>query len=180
MIKRHSFEIYFYFENLMWCLAAALPPALRTACFRLSFRRFGKGSYIDYGVYVRYPWKVSIGCGTVLNRGCRIYPSYAIKSAQIIIGDHVAVGPDVVFCGAGHDYSALDLADVADTITIDDHVWIGARSVLLPGVRVGKGAVIGAGSVVTRDVPAWSVAVGNPAKVINNRTVDVDREISSP
>jgi acetyltransferase-like isoleucine patch superfamily enzyme len=171
MTKRLSFQIYFYLENLIWGVAAVLPPPLRTACFRLAFKRFGRGSYIDYGVYVRYPWKVSIGDRSILNRGCRIYSSYAIKDAEVIIGNHVSVGPDVVFCGAGHDYGTLDLADTADTISVEDHVWIGARSVLLPGVTIGKGAVLGAGCVVTRDVAAWSIVAGSPAKVIGTRVV---------
>jgi acetyltransferase-like isoleucine patch superfamily enzyme len=173
---KFAFQIYFYLERLAWGLCEILPPPVRIAILRLVFRRLGKGSIIDYGVYVRYPWKVSIGTCSVLNRGCRLYASYRVTDAEIIIGDHVSVAPDVVFCGAGHDYTTLDLVDVAATIHVDDHVWIGARSVLLPGITIGKGAVVGAGSVVTHHVPPWSIVAGNPARLIKQRILASGRD----
>jgi acetyltransferase-like isoleucine patch superfamily enzyme len=163
------FQFYFYLERLAWGLCEIIPPPVRMAVLRLSFKRLGKGSVVDYGVYVRYPWKVSVGDCSTLNRGCRLYSSYAVTDAEIIIGDHVAIGPDVVFCGAGHDHSTLDLDDIAATIRVEDYAWIGARSVILPGIIIGKGAVIGAGSVVTRSVPPWSIVAGNPARLIKER-----------
>jgi acetyltransferase-like isoleucine patch superfamily enzyme len=168
---KFAFQMYFYLERLLWGLCDVMPPPLRMAFLRLAFKRLAKGSIVDYGVYVRYPWKVSIGKCSVLNRGCRLYSSYQVRDAEIIIGDHVAVGPDVVFCGAGHDHTTLDLVDLAATIRIDDHAWIGARSVLLPGIIVGKGAVVGAGSVVTGEVSPWTIVAGNPARLIKQRTL---------
>jgi acetyltransferase-like isoleucine patch superfamily enzyme len=171
MRKRIAFEAYSYLEHLLWALCAILPPFLRKAVFRLAFKHFGEGCIIDYGVYVRYPWKVSIGQGSILNRGCRLYPSYAVRDAEIIIGKQVAIGPDVVLCSAGHDHASLALTDTAETIRIHDHVWIGARSVILPGVEIGEGTVVGAGSVVTHSLPAWCVAVGNPARANKERKI---------
>jgi acetyltransferase-like isoleucine patch superfamily enzyme len=78
--------------------------------------------------------------------------------------------------GSGHDLSFENVENRINTkgsarpIIIEDDVWIGAQTIVLPGVRIGKGSVIGAGSVVTRDVPPFTVAAGNPAKVI--RTAD--------
>lgn len=171
-----KFQFYFYLERLAWGLCEIIPPPFRMAVLRLSFKRLGKGTVVDYGVYVRYPWKVSMGACSMLNRGCRLYTSYAVTDAEIVIGDHVSVGPDVVFCGAGHDYSTLDLDDIAATIRVEDHVWIGARSVILPGIIIGKGAVIGAGSVVTRHVPPWSIVAGNPARLIKQRILAAARD----
>ena len=83
----------------------------------------------------------------MLNRGCRIYASFAVQDAYIIIGDHVALGPDVILCGGGHDYNDITLPVTAKTISIHDYAWIGCRAIILPGVIIGKGAVVGAGSV---------------------------------
>jgi acetyltransferase-like isoleucine patch superfamily enzyme len=71
----------------------------------------------------------------------------------------------------------LALIDIAETIRVEDHVWIGARAVILPGVTIGEGAVVGAGSIVSRNVPPWSIAVGNPAKVIKKRELTTALEL---
>jgi acetyltransferase-like isoleucine patch superfamily enzyme len=170
-VKYLAQQYYFYLENLAWLGLELCPPFIRTIVFRLVFKRFGPGSSIDYGSYVRYPWKVSIGSHAAINRGCRIYASLAIKEVEIVIGDNVALGPGVILCSAGHDYATLALKDIAGTISIWDHSWIGANSLILPSVDIGEGAVVGAGSVVTKNVPAWTVVAGNPARQIKARAV---------
>lgn len=87
------------------------------------------------------------------------------------IGDHVMFAQHVVVSGLNHGYERVDMPPKEQEterklITISDHVWIGANSVVAAGVTIGKHCVIGAGSVVTKDIPDFSVAVGNPAKVI--------------
>ncbi|WP_188507602.1 acyltransferase [Parapedobacter pyrenivorans] len=89
----------------------------------------------------------------------------------IFIGDDVMLAQNVVLSGLNHGYENTELPpskqDVSlGLIRIEDRVWIGANSVVTAGVTIGKHAVIGAGSIVTRDIPAFSVAVGNPARVI--------------
>lgn len=108
----------------------------------------------------------------MINRGCRFYASHYHKDVRIRIGDHVAVAPEVSFFAAGHDYRQLSLPDTAASITVGNYVWIGARSVILQGVTIGEGAVIAAGSVVTRDVPPYTVAAGVPARVIKKRELN--------
>lgn len=80
------------------------------------------------------------------------------------------------FFAAGHDYTELSLPDTAGSIEVGDYVWIGGRSVVLGGVKIGEGAVIGAGSVVTRDIPPYTVAAGVPAKVIKMRELKGSKE----
>lgn len=89
----------------------------------------------------------------------------------VTIGDKVNIAQNVVISGLNHNFEDIDkpIAEQDITtkqITIEDNVWIGANSSILPGVRIGKHVVIGAGSVVTRDIPSYSVAVGNPARVV--------------
>lgn len=173
--KRWQFETYSYAEQLTWKLLDLCPHALRNLVFRMAFKRFGHGCLIDYDVYVRYPFKVSIGDCTAINRGCRLYPSFLVKGAEIVIGSDVALGPHVTLFSAGHDHQTIDLKDTAATISIGDRAWIGGGSIILQGVTIGEGAVVGAGSVVTRDVPPWSIAVGNPAKVVGAREISAAR-----
>ncbi|WP_164988482.1 acyltransferase [Bradyrhizobium betae] len=170
------FQYYRYAEHLFWTVCDLLPPFLRRLIFKLAFKRLGAGAIIDYGVYVRYPWIVSIGDGSILNQGCRIYPSFLVKGAEIVIGKGVALSPGVTLCGASHDHGSLELPDTAGTIRIHDRAWIGANALVLPGVEIGEGAVIGAGSVVTKDVPPWSVGVGNPLTVIKSREIETRNE----
>ena len=89
------------------------------------------------------------------------------------IGDRVKCGPNVSLLTATHDVdpqSRRDQVEFALPISIGDDCWLGAGVMVLPGVSVGKGCTVGAGSIVTRDLPDWSVAYGSPAKVV--RTVE--------
>lgn len=88
----------------------------------------------------------------------------------IIIGNHVNIAQGVVLSGMNHSYKdsskRIDEQKVITSpIIIEDDVWIGANCVILPGVKVGRHSVIGAGSVVTKDIPSYSLAVGNPARI---------------
>lgn len=160
---------YSYISNLLFFILDILPPFLRTIIFKIIFLKFGSKSYIDYTTFWRYSKKISIGDNVSINRGCKFYASYFVKDAYIEIGNNVVIAPDVTFYSAGHNYKYCDLPDIASSIIIEDYVWIGGKTIVLPGVRIGKGAVIGAGSVVSKDIPPFSIAVGNPAKIIKER-----------
>jgi len=168
---------FFYIDELFWTLLDLLPQFLRVPIFKLVLGRFGHGASIDYKAYVRYPWKVFIGDDTELARECMILPSMQCKDITITLGRHIQVAPNVIFASAGHDYKYLDLPDNAGSILIKDYVWIGAGSIILPGVTIGEGAVIGAGSIVTHDIPPYSIAAGIPAKVIKPRVLADDEPL---
>jgi galactoside O-acetyltransferase len=114
---------------------------------------------------------IEVGDNTAFNTGVHINASVGGK---IVIGQWCIVGPNVVMRTAGHNYAdprefIRKQGHTARDIRIDEDVWIGANAVILGGVHIGKGAVIGAGAVVTKDVPPLGVAVGVPAKVIKFR-----------
>ena len=127
-LKRLLFGAYAYAENLLRLLLELLPPLLRHPLYRLLLARLGPGSMIDYQCYFRYPWKISIGAATSINRGCEFYGSMMDGSARIRVGDHVALGPRVRVLSAGHDYRELDLPDTSASVEIGNHVWVGAGS----------------------------------------------------
>ncbi|MFB9376983.1 sugar O-acetyltransferase [Kineococcus gynurae] len=131
------------------------------------FGEFHPTAHVRPPVHVDYGTWVSIGAGTFVNYGL-----VALDVARITIGADCAIGPNVQLLTPTHpldpDLRRAKL-EAAKPIVIGDNVWIGGGAIVLPGITIGDHAVIGAGAVVTRDVPARSVAVGNPARVV--RTV---------
>lgn len=122
--------------------------------------------YCDYGSHIR------VGKNFFANYNCTI-----IDVAEVTIGDNCQLAPNVAIYTAGHPIhpaSRNTMYEYGISVTIGDNVWIGGNCVVMPGVHIGEGSVIGAGSVVTRDIPARSVAAGNPCRVIRAIT-DADR-----
>lgn len=165
------FGLYSFITTIGWKILDIMPPFIRRAVFSVLLKKLGKKSFIDYTVYMRYMNKIEIGDNVSVNRGCKMFASYHIKDTKISVGNHVAIGPECVFFGAGHDPSGLDLPDTAGDIIICDHVWIGGRSVILQGVTIGEGAVVAAGSVVTKDVAPYTIVGGVPAVKIKDRII---------
>lgn len=119
--------------------------------------------------------------GLMLGRGVAIGPRSVVQ-VNGVIGDFTLIGMHVQIVGReDHDISELGVPmslstwignrdqRSRDAVSIGRDVWIGASSVILGGVKIGEGAVVGAGSVVTRDVPSYSIVVGNPARVVGTR-----------
>lgn len=114
---------------------------------------------------------ISIGNNSGLGINCKV-------RGPLEIGNDVMMGPDVIIYTSNHETSRWDIpmrgqgATPKEKIIISDDVWIGARVIILPGVKIGKGVILAAGAVVTKDIPNYAVAGGVPAKVIkfrNNR-----------
>ena len=167
----YFFMLYSYCLNILYGIMAILPPVCRNFFYKLLLKNIGSGSWIDNKAYLQYPSKISIGKNTIINRGCNFYPSIHNKGVSIIIGNYVAIAPEVSFFATGHDYSQIYLPVQPGTITIDDYVWIGGKSIILQNVHIGEGAVIAAGSVVTKDIPSYVIVAGNPAIVIKQRKI---------
>jgi len=124
----------------------------------------GQNSIIEPPFYCSYGQNTYIGDHVYLNYMCTI-----LDNNQVHIGHHVMIGPVVQIYTAAHPLQAeprIQGWEVTKPIMIEDNVWIGGGAILLPGVRIGQNAVIGAGAVVSRSVPANTVVAGNPARVI--------------
>ena len=91
---------------------------------------------------------------------------------KLLIGNHVDIASEVMIYNSEHDVQSEDFPAVNSPVVIEDYVFIGPRAIILPGVKIGKGAVIGAGAVVTKDVDSMNIAGGVPAKLISERKVD--------
>ena len=88
---------------------------------------------------------------------------------RVTIGNNAIISDGAYLCTAEHDITDRGFQLQTKPITIGDCAWIAARAIVLPGVTIGEGAVVAAGAVVTRDVPAWTVVAGSPAKVVKKR-----------
>jgi acetyltransferase-like isoleucine patch superfamily enzyme len=144
-------------------LAATGPYSAFTAQRRLLLRmvgtKLGPTTCLYGGFTLAYPERLTIGDATFVNAGC-----FFDNIGGVVIGARCFVGPRVVFLTSTHVGPARTLDYAA--VTVGDDVWIGACASILPGVRVGDGATVGAGAVVTRDVAAASTVVGVPARAL--------------
>jgi maltose O-acetyltransferase len=112
-------------------------------------------------------------CGVRIGRNSRIDRNCTIDlRSGLTIGDNVAVSPEVMILAGTHDVNDPRFADSPVgpyKVVIEDYVWIGSRAMIMPGVTLGRGAVVAAGAVVTKDVPALTIVAGVPAKPIGSR-----------
>jgi len=115
---------------------------------------------------IDYPWNVSIGAKSSVNDGAWIYALGEIK-----IGRNVCIGEDVKLLTGSHDVDSPTFDLVTKPICVCDNVWIATGAMVMPGVTIGEGAVVAAGSVVTKDIEPWTVVGGNPAKFIKKRVL---------
>lgn len=137
----------------------------RQVMLKEMFASFGKDCYIEPPLRANWGGKhVHFGEGVYANFNLTL-----VDDTHIYVGDHVMFGPNVTIATAGHPLEPelrKTLAQFNASVRIENNVWLGAGVVVLPGITIGENTVIGAGSVVTKDIPANVIAVGNPCKVL--------------
>ncbi len=146
----------------LYNLTAAAPE--RQTILQQLLGHIGQNSIIEPPFYCTYGRNTYIGDHVYLMVLCTI-----LDCNEVHIGHHVMIGPGVQIYTAAHHLQAetrIQGWEVAKLIVIEDNVWLGGSAILLPGVTIGRNAVVGAGAVVTRSVPANTVVAGNPARVI--------------
>jgi maltose O-acetyltransferase len=124
----------------------------------------GAGARIEAPFHCAYGFNISLGDEAFINAGCTI-----LDTAPVAIGARTLLGPGVQIYCAEHHKDAEERAaglEIARPVAIGSDVWIGGAAIILAGVRIGDGAIVGAGAVVTRDVPAGTTVVGNPARPV--------------
>jgi maltose O-acetyltransferase len=118
------------------------------------------------GTQFFYPANISIGEGSIIGQN-------AILDGRdkLIIGKYVDIASEVMIYNSEHDINSQDFKAITAPVEIGDFCFIGPRAIVLPGVKIGKGAVVGAGAVVTKDVPQFAIVGGVPAQVIGERKI---------
>ena len=143
--------------------ALDLPMDQRHALLGERLAHAGKGATIRPPFHCDYGFNISLGDGAFLNFNCVILDVVAVT-----IGAKTQIGPGVQILAADHPRDAAERAgglEFGRPVSIGANVWIGGGAIILPGVRIGDDALVGAGAVVTRDVPPGATVVGNPARV---------------
>ena len=140
-------------------------PAVTTQILTTILGEIGAGGWIEPPFYCDYGFNIKVGKDFYMNFDCVV-----LDVAPITIGDNVMCGPKVQLLTATHSLDAGERnfsgTELGKSIIIGNRVWLGAGAIICPGVTIGDEAVIGAGSVVTRDVPPKVFAAGNPCRVI--------------
>ncbi len=172
--------IKIFYRGLYHCFAKHLPASNSFICgnFSKKIRGFltrkivisaGKNINVEKGAI--FSSKIRIGDNSGIGRNAKI-------PEQVTIGNDVMMGPECLMYTQNHAFDRLDIPmwrqghSPASPIMIGDDVWIGGRVIILPGVNIGSGSIIGAGSVVAKDVPPYAIVGGAPAKIIKYRNED--------
>lgn len=156
------------------CLGQLPSRTMRQVYLKAYLAEMGQGSSVQMGCRFLNGRKIFLGDRNVINFGCLLDGRhYSIRT-----GADVSIGPEATILTLGHDPQSPDFCDKGGDVIIGDRVWIAYRAIILPGVTIGEGAVVGAGSVVTRDVEPYTIVAGNPARVIKKRSSNLSYELS--
>lgn len=154
--------------EIAWAFFCAWTPkplnGWRLVWLRIFGAKIEGRPFVHQRARILIPWNL-----TMRDRSCLGDRANAYTLGEIELGEASTVAQEVYLCSGTHDFSQATLPLKVAKIVIGPHAFLGARAFVMPGVVVGEGALVGACAVVTRDVPAWTVVAGNPAKEIGRR-----------
>lgn len=157
----------YWLDLVLWKLSLITyfpSHSVRKFSYRLFGMKIGPNSTLHVGCRFFNPAGIVIGEGTIVGDRC-----FLDGRAKLTIGDHVDIASEVMIYNSEHNINSEDFHATLAPVEIGDYVFIGPRAIILPGVKVGTGAIIAAGAVVTNDVPNFAIVGGAPAKVIGQR-----------
>ena len=169
-MKRISYALYYLIiARLPHSRFSILFNRIRVwyVCRVLKIMEGGCKSYFEHDIFIGGPGRVSIG------RSCQINENSFIQEAEI--GNFVMIAPNVTILSSMHNFDQLDVPMIFQgeaghkKVHIQDDVWLGRNVVIMPGVTIGKGSIVAASAVVTKDVPEYQIVGGVPARIIKDR-----------
>lgn len=140
---------------------------------RLFGAKVASSVVVKPGVRVKYPWLLSIGDHSWIGEDVWID-----NLVQVTIGANVCISQGSYLCTGSHDWSDAAFGLLVGSIALDDGSWVGARAFICPAVRIEHCGVAAAGSVVTKDIPAFEIHAGNPARFYKKRTIGSAKDVS--
>jgi acetyltransferase-like isoleucine patch superfamily enzyme len=164
-------HVYYFFALYVCNHVIANVPVwrVRKCYYKLLGMKIGRSSIVNMSQYFFDVHKISIGSNTHVNRGC-----FFDARAGITIGSNVSISHQVTLMTGSHEASSKTFAGDFQPIAVEDYVWIGVNATVLKGITLGKGAVVAAGAVVTKDVAPYTMVGGVPAKKIGSRSKDLN------
>lgn len=139
---------------------------VRRGLLRLFGAKIGHHVRIRPSVLVEQPWNLTIGDNSSIGDRAIVY-----CLGKVTLGSNVSLSQMVHLCAGTHDYTKSDLPLIRPSIVVEDEVWLAADVFVAPGVRIGRGTVVGARSSVFKDLPPWKVCAGSPAKPMKDRVL---------
>ena len=162
-------------QNLMDTISYIPFVCMRWFLYKLFLKNLGIRTRISKRVEVRCPYRIRVGSYSNVNKRSLLDG----RGGELVIGKNVDIAQEVNIWTLEHDYNDPHYLAKGNSVVIDDYVWIASRATILPGVHIGRGAVVAAGAVVTKDVPPMTIVGGVPAKVIGKRDVDPEYKLGS-
>lgn len=164
-ISNRLINILLEFEVFLLHLVGYVPiHHFRRFFYRLAGVEIGKGSTIHMKARFYDPKNIKIGEDSIIGENAVLD-----GRKDLFIGNHVALASEVMIYNSEHSIEDPDFKAIEAPVIIEDYVFIGPRAIILPGVKIGRGAIVGAGAVVTKDVPPYAIVGGVPAKIIGER-----------
>ncbi|MFA6390434.1 MAG: acyltransferase [Patescibacteria group bacterium] len=160
-IKNICLEFEVFLLHLVGCVPC---HCFRRFFYRIAGIKIGKGSTIHTKARFYDPRNISVGADTIIGEGVVLD-----GRDQLSIGSHVDIATEVMIYNSEHNINDENFAADNGKVIIEDYVFIGPRAIILAGVTIGRGAIVGAGAVVTKDVPPYAIVGGVPAKIIGER-----------
>lgn len=149
----------------IWKISWSRIPCLRRGILRMFGAKVGQSAFRG-SAWIEFPWLLEIGDHSHIGPRAHLYNLGGIK-----IGNNVLVSQDAYLCGGTHDHTDPTYPLLRMPIVLEDYVWVAAGAFVHPGVTLHEGALVGARAVVHKDVAAWDIVAGNPAKVIKKRVM---------
>jgi acetyltransferase-like isoleucine patch superfamily enzyme len=173
----NHFARRFRFDGLLY-LCNEIITEIPSHTLRLAFYRqvmafeIGERSFIFMGARFDCRGGFSLGHHSVINENCRLDNRGSLR-----IGSNVSISSEVCILTADHDPQSESFAGRNRPVEIDDHVFIGTRALILPGCKIGRGAVVAAASVITKDVEPFVIVAGNPARPVGQRPENLNYQL---
>ncbi len=164
IIKRINTILLELEVSLLHCVGHIPSHHIRRFLYRLSGLKIGSGSTIHTGARFYNPANIQIGKDTIIGENAVLD-----GRDKLIIGNHVDIASEVMIYNSMHDIEDPEFKAISKEVIINDYTFIGPRAIILPGVKIGKGAVVAAGAVVTKEVKEFQIVAGIPAEVIRER-----------
>jgi putative colanic acid biosynthesis acetyltransferase WcaF len=166
--KNALIRFLWYFTNVLFFLNPLNPfSSLKVFLLRLFGAKIGKGVNIKPSVNIKYPWRLKIG-----NHAWIGEKVWIDNLADVQIGDNCCISQGVLLLTGNHNYKKSSFDLITREIILEHGTWIGAKSIVAPGVSCASHSVLSAGSIITSNMEAYTIYGGNPAKKIRTRTIE--------
>lgn len=160
-------QTLWYFVNALLVRASWNPfMGIKIVLLKMFGAKIGKGLVIKNNVCIKFPWKLTLGDNVWLGEGCWID-----NLDKVTIGNNVCISQGALLLTGNHDYTSKSFDYRNAPIIVEDGAWIGAKAVVCPGVTVRSHAILTVASIVTKEMEAYGIYQGNPAKIIRKRII---------